>query len=243
MIRWTSVALCLSCMVMPVLAQVAKSPDTARQAHASPPGSNDQNAAEPTDTDSSTIVYPLDSFRDFSAIMIGSRAERGQGTSQGHIYRSGDKLRMEEPGALAYFITDLTLGETYGILETGCMHDDHPYFRALPFYFAGKAEATVTRTPAGKETVDGHSCQVEEITVSTPMLPSPQKMRFWEAEDLQLFPIKIEFVLPGGHGPMIRYRDVVLGPQDPTLFIHPKSCQPLPQEPTAPSPDKKPPAR
>jgi len=175
--------------------------------------------------------------------MIGSRAEPGEGTSHGHIYRFGNRMRMEEPGGRAYFITNLNTGETYGILETGCIHDDHPYLRAIPFHMSGMADATVTRAPAGKETVDGHSCQVEDTTVSSPMFPNPQKIRFWEAEDLEGFPIKIEFVLPGGHGPIIRYKNVVLGPQDPTLFIHPKSCQPLPQEPTASSAHKKPPGQ
>jgi len=175
--------------------------------------------------------------------MIGSRAEPGEGTSLGHIYRLGKRIRMEEPGGHGYFITDLNSGETYGILEAGCIHDEHPYIRAIPFHLAGKAEVTVTRATAGKETVDGHSCQIEDITVSSPMLANPQKMRFWEAEDLQGFPIKIEFVLPSGHGPIIRYKNVVLGPQDPTLFFHPKSCQPLPQEPTAAPAHKKPPAQ
>ncbi len=148
---------------------------------------------------------------------------------------------MEEPGGRGYFITDLNSGETYGILEAGCIHDDHPYIRAIPFHVAGKADATVTRAAAGKETVDGHSCQIEDITVSSPMLANAQKMRMWEAEDLQGFPIKIEFVLPGGHGPTIRYKNVVLGPQDPTLFFHPKSCQALPQEGMASPAHKKPP--
>lgn len=173
--------------------------------------------------------------------MIGSRAEPGEGTSQGHIYRSGNLIRMEEPGGRVYFLTDLRTGGTYGILETGCIEDDHPYFRAIPFYVSGNASSTVTRTPAGEETVDGHSCQIEDIIVSSPMFPNPQKMRFWEAEDLQGFPIKIEFVLPGGQGPIIHYRDVVLGTQDPTLFFHPKSCQTLPHEATAPSAHKPPP--
>ena len=175
--------------------------------------------------------------------MMGSRAEPGEGASHGHIYRLGSSMRMEEPGGRAYFITDLNAGKTYGIFEDGCIHDDHPYIRAIPFHIAGKADATVTRASAGNETVEGHSCQVEDITVSSPMLANPQKMRFWEAEDLQGFPIRIEFLLPGGHGPVIRYKNVVLGPQDPTLFIHPKSCQPLPQGPTASPGHQKPPAQ
>jgi hypothetical protein len=175
--------------------------------------------------------------------MIGSRAEPGEGASQGHIYRSGSHMRMEEPGGRAYFLTDLSTGGTYGIAGTGCIHDDHPYFRAIPFYLSGMADATVTRAPAGKEIVDGHSCQVEDVSVSSPASPNPQRMRFWEAEDLQGFPIKIEFVLPGGrHGPIIHYQNVVLGSQDPTLFFHPKSCQALPHPPAASSDHEKPPA-
>jgi len=241
MIRWTKVIVSVSCMATAMLAQITKQPDSAGQAHSSESGPAIRSASRQTVTAALPTEYPLDSFREFSAIMIGSRAEPGEGTSQGHIYRSGDRIRIEEPGGSAYFITDINTGETYGIVEDGCIHDVHPYIRAIPFHFAGKTDATVTRASAGKQTVDGHSCQVEDITVSSPIFANLQKMRLWEAEDLRAFPIKIEFVLPGGHGPIIRYKNVVLGPQDPTLFIHPKSCQPLSPDPTASPAPKKPP--
>lgn len=251
MVRWTHVIVLLSSMATPMLAQVPRQPDSARQAPAPERGSSGQSSTGQSSTGQSATgqhaaapsaaKYPLDSFTDFSAVMIGSRAEPGEGTTQGHIYRLGNHMRMEEPGRLGYFITDLDTGETYGILQVGCIHDEHPYIRAIPFHIAGKPDAAVTRASAGRETVDGHSCQIEDITVSSPMLANPQKMRLWEAEDLQGFPIKIEFVLAGGHGPIIRYKNVVLGRQDPTLFFHPKSCQPLPQDPTASPADKKPP--
>jgi hypothetical protein len=240
--RSTTVIVLLSCLATPALAQVAKPPDPAGQVHASEPGSAGSKGQTPAGQSvaaTPAAAYPLDSFRDFSALMIGSRAEPGEGTSQSHVYRSGNQMRMEEPGGRAYFLTDLGTGETYGIVETGCVHDDRPYFRAIPFYISGMADATVTRNPAGIETVGGHSCQVEDVTVSSPMFPYPQKMRFWEAEDLEGFPIKIEFVLPRGHGPVIRYKNVVLGAQDSTLFFHPKSCQPLPEAPAAPSAPRK----
>lgn len=163
--------------------------------------------------------------------MLGSRAELGEGRSQGHVYRLGKQLRMDEPGGAGYFITDLNTGKTYGMFDGGCIRDDLPYVRAIPFYLAGMAEATVTRAAVGKETVDGHSCQVEDVTVSSPKFPSPQKIRFWEAEDLKGFPIRIEFLLPRGGGPVIRYKDVALGPQDPSLFTHPKSCHVIVQQP------------
>lgn len=233
MVRWTSAVVLFSWMATSTLAQVTKLTDSVGPAQAAHLRSQGQSTAAQMPASPSTSTDPLDSFQNFSAVMTGSRAEPGEGTSQGHIYRSGNRMRMEEPGGRAYFLTDLNTGETCGMLESSCIHDDHPYIRAIPFYLAGNADVTVTRVPAGKETVDGHSCQVEDITVSSPMLANPQKMRFWEAEDLQGFPIKIAFVLPGGHGPIIRYKNVVLGPQDPTLFFHPKSCQPLSQTPTA----------
>ena len=236
--RPTTVIVLLTCLAAPILAQVTKPMDSASQVQASAPestGPNGRISAGQTAIAPPPGAYPLDSFRDFSAVMIGSRAEPGEGTSQGHVYRSDHEMRMEEPGGRAYFLTDLSSGTTYGIVETSCIQDNHPYLRAIPFYLSGMAEATVTRAPAGRETVDDHSCQVEDVTVSSPMSPNPQKMRFWEAEDLQGFPIKIEFVLPGGRGPIIHYKNVVLGSQDPTLFFHPRSCQPLPQAPAAPS--------
>jgi hypothetical protein len=189
----------------------------------------------------SATSYPLDSFTEFSAVMIGSRVELGEGTQEGHIYRSGNLIRMEDPGKLGYFITDLTTGETHGMSEAGCMHDTHPFIRVFPFNAASKPGATVTRAPAGteKETVDAHSCQIENVTVSAPTFANPLKMKFWEAEDLQGFPIKVEFLLPGGHDAIVHYKNVVLGPQDPTLFIHPKSCEPLPKPESKP---KKPPS-
>ena len=243
MVRWTNVIVLFSGMVTSMFAQIPQQPDTTGQAHASEPSSTGRSAVGPTAAAPLATTYPLDSFRDFSAVMIGSRAEPGEGASHGHIYRLGSNMRMEEPGGHAYFITDLNTGKTYGILDDGCIHDDHPYIRAIPFHIADEGHATVTRASAGKETMDGHSCEIEDITVSSPVLANPQKMRFWEAEDLRGFPVKIEFVLPGGHGPIIRYKNVVLGPQDPTLFIHPKFCQSLHQGPTTSPHHKKSPGQ
>ncbi len=231
MVRWLNLILVFGCIGAPTLAQVTRQPDRAGRTHASQLASaRESQPGKPAAA--SSAAYPLVSFQDFSAVMLGSRAEPGEGRSQAHIYRFGKQLRMDEPGGAGYFITDLNTGETYGMFDGGCIRDDLPYVRAIPFYLTGMAEATVTRAPAGKETVDGRSCQVEDVTVSSPLFPAPQKMRFWEAEDLHGFPIRIEFLLPRGHGPVIRYKNVVLGPQEPNLFAHPKSCQPLPQPQT-----------
>jgi len=172
--------------------------------------------------------YPLDSFTDFSALMVGSIMETGEGAAEAHIYRSGKLMRVADPEGDGYFITDLSTLETYAFSTGPCMHDTHPYFRVSPFP-AARPGSSVERVAVGKETLDGHSCQIEDITVSSPKTGSHLKMRFWEAEDLQGFPIKIEFLRPGARSSIIRYKNVALGPQDPTLFIHPKSCQSAPQ--------------
>jgi hypothetical protein len=220
MVRLASVILLFGCGAIPMLAQMPNERDSVP---AQGQATARQSAVAPSPT-----TYPLDSFTEFSAIMVGSRAEPGEGASQGHIYRSGKLMRMEDPERRGYYITDLSTGQTYGMSESGCMHDARPFVRIFPFDVAAKPGATVTRAAAAKETVDGHSCQIENVAVSSPWFADPLKMRFWEAEDLQGFPIKIEFLLPGGHNALVRYKSVVLGPQDPTLFIHPESCQELP---------------
>lgn len=204
----------------------------------------ENGAVQQTPAPSGKTSYPLDSFTDFSAVMVGSIMEPGEGTAEGHIYRSGNLMRMEGTEGRGYLITNLTTLETHGVSTAPCMRDTHPYFRSAPFA-ASRPGSTVVRVPAGKEIVDGHSCQIEEVSVSSPRPGAPPlKMKFWEAEDLQGFPIKIEFLRPGGQNAIVRYKNVVLGPQDPTLFIYPKSCasfsQPGAMTPKASTKSKKP---
>jgi hypothetical protein len=62
-------------------------------------------------------------------------------------------------------------------------------------------------------------------------LALPIKLKLWEAEDLHGFPVKVQVLNGGGRG-TIQYKDVVLGPADPSLFIRPKHCMAgLPQPP------------
>jgi hypothetical protein len=215
MVRLIGITLLIGCLSAQLSAQAPKEQGAAGETPSTSPAKSD---------------YPLDSFTEFSAVMVGSIMELGEGTTEAHIYRSGKLMRMEGAEGHGYLITDLTTLETYGVSAGPCMHDTHPYFRASPFA-AVRPGSTIERVAAGKETLDGHSCQIEDITVSSPKPGRPLKMRFWEAEDLQGFPIRIDFQREGGHSATVRYKNVVLGPQDPTLFIHPKSCGSLPQRP------------
>src|SRR5271166_174333 len=224
MVRWIGVILLHGCLVTQMHAQAPKKLASAGQTTAA-----ERGPAEPAGARPAKSQYPLDAFTDFSAVMVGSVMELGEGDSEAHIYRSGKLMRMEGPEGHGYFVTNLTTLETYGMSAGPCMHDSHPFFRAAPFA-AARPGFTVERLASGKETLDGHYCQVEDITVSAPKGLKPLKMRFWEAEDLQGFPIRIDFERAGGKRSTVRYKNVVLGPQDPTLFIHPKSCESLPQK-------------
>jgi hypothetical protein len=199
--------------------------------------------AEKTSTDSTATAksvasaepaFPFDRFKNFSAIMVGS-VMYGD-TSESHIYRADNLLRMQGTEGRGYFIADLAASDTYGLSATGCLKDKHSYFRAFPFSAAKpgrKIEAAVT----GKETLDGHDCQIEEVTVSGADLPLPMRLRLWEAEDLKGFPIKVQ-VLNGTGKITIQYKNVILGPTDPSLFMIPKQCTgglPQPEKKATPS--------
>ncbi len=65
----------------------------------------------------------------------------------------------------------------------------------------------IERVPSGKEMVDGHACIIEDVTVTSPGEEGHSlKMRFWEAQDLQAFPVKIEVLSKSGHDKVIATR-------------------------------------
>ena len=231
MVRLIGVILLIGCLTALLSAQVPTEQVPAGQSAGQSTGEKSGTAEETRATPLANSEYPLDAFKNFSAILVGSIMEIGDGTVESFIYRSGNLMRMEGIEEHGYMITDLTTLDTYGVSTGPCMHDTHPFFRASPFA-AMRPGYKVERVPVGTETVEGHSCKVEDITVSSPEPGKPLKMRFWEAEDLQGFPIKIDFQRADGRRSTVRYKNVYLGPQDPTLFIHPKSCGSLPQRST-----------
>ena len=206
--KWITVLLFIGCVGCQAWAQAPS-----QQSQAATESQSAQAASK-----SGASQFPLDRFKDFSAIMAGGPAPGNEDDI--HIYRSGDLMRMEGREGRTYQITDLAKQETHGIAKNGCLKYESPYIRSYPFSMP-KAGDTYERVPAGKETIDGHVCQVEDLTIYVPHHSEPAKMRLWEAEDLHGFPVKIE---TKSHQ-VIRYKNVVLGPQDPTLFIFPDECQ------------------
>jgi hypothetical protein len=167
---------------------------------------------------------PLSSLTEFSAIMVGSLVGN---IDELHVYRSGNLMRTEMLDG-NYMVTNLDSRDTFGVLPDRCVHSAVPSVNTFPFSFfrpGQKAE----RNLVGSEVVDGHACQVEEITI-TPEQGQPRKMKFWDATDLSGFPVKIEVQRVMGAPVTITYKDVKIGRPDAALFQHPAKCGPAPQK-------------
>jgi hypothetical protein len=227
------VVLVTGCLAAQLQAQAPKNEAPTPAAEASKP---EAASAPPAKSD-----FPLDAFTEFSAIEFGSAMGSDENKDGSYIYRSGNLMRMEGPEKHGYFISNLDTFETFGISSQPCVRDTHPFILITPFG-AMRPGAEVAKTDGGQDTVDGHPTHIENISITVPKKPTPMKLKIWEADDLQGFPIQIEFVRAGGkHNSVIHYKNVVLGPQDPTLFIHPKTCELLPQQdPKKPVLSKKP---
>ena len=227
MSRWTSYIFFTACLALATgpLIQAQSSPANAGAAQTA-----SASGAQPSAEKSTKTGFPFDDFKEFSAIMVGS-VQFGD-DREGHIYRSGDMLRTEGAEGYGYYIMNLKDQLTFGLSAAGCMRDKHLYFRAFPLS-AGKPGRKFDRVDAGTETLDGHLCHVEDVTVSSGDLAKPIKLRFWLSDDQHGFPIRVQVTLPNGKtGSTIGFKNIVLGPPDPTLFIYQNSCKgELPQLP------------
>jgi hypothetical protein len=167
--------------------------------------------------------------KQFSATVVMSGVP-GKAQEQGEmkIYRSGDKMRTTM-GGMGYMVMDLTQHTNYMVMNGMCMQLSAT---TQPNPFSTAQDATIERSPAGSDTVDGHACKVENMTV-TPHNGQPTKMKVWEAEDLKDFPIKVE--VQSSHGPVtIQYKDISFAEPAASLFTHPQNCQQMPTMPGRP---------
>jgi len=214
-----SIALCLT---IGALAQPSKSVD--------PPKSGDPKTAPkktPTAPQSNTAKppSPFDPLTEFSATMIGSLTGDD---NERNVYRSGKLMRVEGLNKMSFFISNLDTNDLYATLQRPklktqrCLHDVAPLLQTFPFGFF-RADFKFQRTPEGEDDVDGHHCHVESV-VRTSSTGAEMHVKFWEADDLNGFPIKIEIGPAGKKTTTITYKDVKLGPPDSALFKLPTNC-------------------
>jgi len=172
---------------------------------------------------------PFD-VKQFSATVVTSGVSTKAGPAQGEmkIFRSGDKMRMNLPTA-GYMIMDLAQHTNYMVVGGGmCMQMSTPP-QQNPF--AQAQDATIERSSAGSDTVDGHPCKVENVSVTS--RGRTTKMKVWEAEDLRSFPVKVEMQTSQGLVTVL-YKDVSFAEPQASLFVHPENCRQMPTMPGAP---------
>lgn len=168
---------------------------------------------------------PFNKFLEFSA--IGNGAIIPGHDDDVHIYRSGRWMRVEDDRTLVpgYYVSDVLGEKSTGVTPYGdCIKMGVPYSRTFPFMLT-RTDLKVVRKDAGEETIDGHACKIEDFDVTADKPAIHFHFKAWEAQDLQGFPIKIQNNIPSMKEWVITFKNVVLGPQDKTLFIVPSACQ------------------
>jgi hypothetical protein len=164
---------------------------------------------------------PFEAQKQFSAtvVMSGTSANNPMAGGDRKVYRSGDKIRTTM-GSMGYMVMDLAQHTNYMVMNGMCMQmaatgQQDP--------FAQASGATYQRSPAGTDTVDGHSCKVENMTI-TLQNGKVTKMKVWEANDLKEFPIKIE--IQADKGPItLQYKDISFDEPPASMFAHPDNCR------------------
>ncbi|MGC1787562.1 MAG: hypothetical protein WA718_12545 [Terriglobales bacterium] len=184
-----------------------------------------QGQPEPASSAAATTnaQFPLDRFQNFSAIQNGGPLP-GMDVDR-YIYRSGKLMRMQGDASVPeYNITDLVKQQSHVVSSHGCLETGTPYKLSFPFFVSGPG-VTYEHIPIGEETVDGHQCHVEDVIIHSPKNPVVVHFRFYEADDLQGFPVKIENRREHAYPWVIHYKEVRLGPPDPSLFLIPDKCE------------------
>jgi len=165
-------------------------------------------------------------FPDFSATQV---LESRKADMSLKVYRSGTSVRIDRSPALSTLyipaekeVYNLT---TYPDRSHQCVAMKPEQAKMLPSPLELLEGPELKRTDAGTETVEGHPCRIEDVTV-TRLDGKKIESRVWRAQDLQGVPVKIESHV-GEFTLTAVYRDIKLGSPDPGLFTIPEKCTPF----------------
>ena len=176
---------------------------------------------------------PFDSIKTFSATLVvsGMSSKMPEGASGAKILSLRDQDQNHLAGRCRLHRD--RYHRTYYLYGDGrwYVHADDGARAGIPLLRPRIPRSSAH--PQAPDTVDGHACKVENMTVtphSGPHAGQPTKMKVWEAQDLHGFPIKVETQTT--RGPMtIEYKDVSFAEPDASLFTHPDNCRQMPGMP------------
>lgn len=181
---------------------------------------------------------------DFSATQISQAPASVTQMGPLRIYKSGLRYRTErDPGQAVIWVP--ASGKVYNLLQNGATCMELPLKNAplMSSPLQLPADTKIERKVVGNETMEGHRCTVEDVTLTTPDGKTMQA-KVWAATDLKGFPVRIEAL----GSPTFIFRDIKLETPDATMFQPPGKCpalekitpRTLPHHPPEPShpPDK-----
>jgi hypothetical protein len=173
---------------------------------------------------------PLDAFQQFSAAVSGGPLK----WDKMKIYRSGKQMRAEYGYENEVRISNLADRNGWFIRPREWVTKPKECGRmtlmdisTYPFFGYTDRDVNVERSPGTEnETINGHSCKVENYTVRPKGGSSISvKMKLWEAEDLNGFPIQMEIEPSAMPKLTLKYTDVSFERPDPKLFQLPALCR------------------
>ena len=187
---------------------------------------------------------PFDAFQQFSASVSGGPLR----WDKMKIYRSGNKMRVDHDYEKEIRIADVSKQSGWFIRHwenrpEKCGPTEKMDIATYPFFAYTGNDFKVERIPdaqsAEKETVDGHPTKVENYTVTKTDGLLVAKVKMWEAEDLQGFPVRMEINPPATKLFNLYYSNVSLERPDPKLFQVPAKCLKATASGNAASPSSK----
>jgi len=142
------------------------------------------------------------------------------------VYSSGKNFRAEPaPGVATIY---LTASDTiYRVLLNGtqCIETKGIKMHSMSSPLQLLSGTKIERRSGGTEVIDGHSCHVENVTV-TAADGTTTWFTLWESAELKGIPIRID--LHSDRGSLTTtYRDIAVGTPDVALFAPPSNCKPF----------------
>lgn len=156
---------------------------------------------------------------DFSADMVSSTP---QGSVAAKLYVSGQKSRMEMPGAITIGRMDRKV--TWMLMPEQRMYLEQPLDVRTAMSTQEKMDGEVERTSEGKEMVNGMSTTKYRVTFET---GRRREAVFQWIDDASHFPVKTAAIDGSWWS---EFRNIKTTPQDPALFEIPFGYHKMPLE-------------
>jgi len=151
---------------------------------------------------------------DFSADMVSTTKE---GTLEGKIFVSQDRVRMEIPESIS--ITRMDKKVVWILMPSGKMYMEQPFDPGKVVAFTEKIKGEIERKLLGQETIDGRMTDKYEVVYNA--YGNTETMFQWMAEDLNI-PVK---TAAADNSWTTEYKNIKTGNQPDELFEVPADYQ------------------